>query len=799
MQRTRVLVGIAAVVAAMLTAAPASAGVSPTTTYSCTAPAVLDASTATCVTTTPSATSATPNTYYTVAPIYGPATSYVYVCTVSMIMDGNTACGTTVYVPAPVIGWVQTSSYVLYSCPGGGTLSGSSCLTTTSTSVQATPSAPTCPTGYVLGLNSSGQATCAPDAVTTVASGTTVTVTLPFYCTTGPHAGDPSYSATYSNVQSLVNPVQTQAQATTAATNHVNTEGASWQALYCGSFRSIPETATATNPTTGAVCTATATEASTVSQTAANAAATAAAQAMANAECGVVVFGAFTGTETRSFTGTIAGVNYYGCVNGALTAETGPSFTGTSPSFTAISGGTTQAQANANAAAAAVAMGMANVTATVNAEAAALGAAAATTCAGATTTTTTPGTTTTPTTTTTTPTATSTVTAVTSIWLPIVAIVNSAHTVLTNTNQTIRALLIPLTQVATTTPTLETIDPTTGATTTGCTPTENVAPFTSTNPAGSFTMPNCSIVGGVGDSVMFNFESDTGLAVNSASFTIPNVPSTSTTGYTCPSGGQLDATGTSCVATSSTAASYVQTGSTPIYANGYTCPSGGQLNSTSCVTTTTTAASYAQTGSTPIYTYEQTGSTPVYGNVQTGSYPIYTYEQTGSTPVYGIVGGGGWYAIRGCVGYTNAGGCIWGTVGYGQNPYVYGVTGYSPTYGNVQTGTGYTYTYEQTGSTSVYGNVQTGSTPVYGDTCPSGGSLDASGTSCVATSSTPAAHVQTGSTPIYANGYTCPNGGQLDASGVTCVTGSSYSATYSTVSDITRWRYGVGPDFHPGG
>jgi hypothetical protein len=185
--------------------------------------------------------------------------------------------------------------------------------------------------------------------------------------------------------------------------------------------------------------------------------------------------------------------------------------------------------------------------------------------------------------------------------------------------------------------------------------------------------------------------------------------------------------------------------------------------------------------------------------VQTGSYPIYTYEQTGSTPIYGIVGGGGTYAIRGCVAYNRWGNCIWGTVGYGQNPYVYGVTGYSPTYGNVQTGTGYTYTYEQTGTTPTYGNVQTGSTPIYGYTCPSGGQLDASGTSCVASSSTPASHVQTGSTPIYANGYTCPSGGSLDASGTNCVIGSSYSATYSTVSDTTAWRSGVGPNFHPGG
>lgn len=117
-------------------------------------------------------------------------------------------------------------------------------------------------------------------------------------------------------------------------------------------------------------------------------------------------------------------------------------------------------------------------------------------------------------------------------------------------------LLTPLTQVATTTPTLETVDLIAGATTTGCTPTENVAPFTSTNPAGSFTMPNCSIVGGVGDSVTFIFESETGLAVNSNAFTIPNVPPTSTAGYTCPNGGQLDASGVTCFTGSGYSATY---------------------------------------------------------------------------------------------------------------------------------------------------------------------------------------------------------------------------------------------------
>ncbi|MHB1210403.1 MAG: hypothetical protein ACYC1I_11970 [Acidimicrobiales bacterium] len=735
MNRHRVLVAVAVIVVSLLQAVPsdASTGTPANLTYTCTPPAV--ASGSSCVTTTTTTTPATGTAQYTQVPVFnGPpvvVTTNTWGYVTSCVMWDSYMAGqcdkyaqvyqiistTTATYPSQS-GYTEEYTGTTYSCPGGGTLSGSSCVTTTSTPpVPATLTSSTCPTGYVLGTGNNAT-TCYPDAVTTVVTGTTVTVTLPFDCPSGPHAGDPSYSATYSYVESIAS-YPSAADATAAATSQVNKEGLAWQGLYCGSFRSVPETATATstgpNPPAGTVCTATATEASTVSQAAADAAAQAAAQAMANAECGVVTLSAFTATETRSFTGTVAGVNYYGCVNGVLTPETGPSFTGTSPSFTAIAGGATQAQANSNAAAAAVAMGMANVTATVNAEAAALGTAAATTCAG-TTTTTTPGasggttTTTTPgtstTTTTTPPTATNTVTKVTNIWLPILAIVNSARAVIVNSHATIRALLIPLTQVAATTPTLETTDPITGVTTPGCTPTENVAPFTSTNPAGSFTMPNCSIVGGVGDSVMFNFESDTGLAVNSNAFTVPTAATNAKAGYTCPSGGQLDASGTSCVASSSSPASHVQT------------------------------------GSTPIYTYEQTGSTPIYGYVETSAQGGYMSD-----------------------GYA----CPYG----GQLANTYSCyTGYPLPPGATSNGGGGYYATWEGGYYATYNYQQTGSTPTY-------------------------ANVQTGSTPIY--GYTCPSGGTLDASGVTCVITSSYSATYSTVSDTTVWRYGVGPNFHPGG
>jgi mucin-2 len=617
-------------------------------------------------------------------------------------------------------------------------------------------------------------------------AGTTYTFTNTFYCPVGSFGAGQGYSATYSDDQSTTN--QSLAQAQTAAQNEVYAQGATWQNTYCYSYYAI-ESATVTNPTTGAVCAATASETSPMSQAAADAAATDAATTMADVACGVTPgsgTGTISATETRSFTGLVT-ANYTGCVNGILTPETFP-YTGTSPSETATAYGPTLAQAQDNAAAAAVAMGQANLQSTVNGLAPpdATSATCSSTTTTTTPTTTTGGSTTTaptssstaPTSSSTTPTSTvtptSTTTKVQNIWLPIVAVVNSAHVVI-NTNETIRVLLVPLTQVAATTPTLETTNPVTGVTTAGCTPTKDVAPFSSTNPMGSYTLPNCSIVGGVGDTVLFNFESDTGLAVNSAPFTIPSVvaSSSSTSSFTCPNGGHLDASGTSCVVTSTTAATHLQTGSTPVYGDGYTCPSDASLSGTSCVVTSTTAASYAQTGSTPIYTYEQTGTTPTYGNVQTG---------TGYR--YGIVGGGGWYAIRGCVRYTASGGCVWGTVGYGQNPYVYGITGSYPV-----------YTYKQTGTTPTYGNVQTGSTPVYGYTCPSGASL--SGTSCVTTSTTAATHVQTGSTPVYGDGYTCPSGASL--SGTSCVTTNDYTATYATVSDAVAWQSGVGPDFRPDG
>ena len=665
----------------------------------------------------------------------------------------ETTTGKTVYIAATYTAGTPGT----YVCLGGGTLSGTTCTITTSTSTPTSTSTTpaTCPAGDVW----SSVNGCQPPAITK--TGTTYSYSHTFTCPASSFfAGQ---SAEYS----------ANASTASAATTQVTQEGDAWRALFCYNYQA-QATATATNPTTGAVCNGSASETSPVSYADALAAAQAAAQTMADVACGVTPGnGLFSSTEYRSFSGAVT-VPYTSCSSGVLVQEFFTQ-TGTSPMETGFAYGTTQLEANSNAAAAAVAKGLANVTATV--QKAAPASATAATCSGATTTptsTTTSTTTLAPTSSTATPT--STTTKVTDIWLPIVAIANSAHVVI-NTNATIRVLLVPLTQVAATTPTLETTNPVTGVTTAGCTPTKDVAPFTSTNPMGSYTLPNCSIVGGVGDSVLFNFESDTGLAVNSKPFTIPSVvaSSSSTSSFTCPNGGHLDASGTSCVVTSTTAATHLQTGSTPIYGDGYTCPSGASLSGTSCVTTSTTAASYAQTGSTPIYTYEQTGSTPTYGNVQTG---------TGYR--YGIVGGGGWYAIRGCVRYTARGGCVWGTVGYGQNPYVYGITGSYPI-----------YTYEQTGTTPTYGNVQTGSTPTYGYTCPSGASL--SGTSCVTTSTTAATHLQTGSTPVYGDGYTCPSGGSLDSSGTSCVTIIDYTATYATVSDAVMWQSGVGPNFRPDG
>ncbi len=661
-----------------------------------------------------------------------------------------------------------------YSCPGGWSRSGSQCTrvttdtphqrlwipatytpaptTTTpssSTGGVVTPILPTgtnTGTGTVTGTCTAGQISvttgaatqCQPPAVTK--TGTSYSYSNTFYCPSS------SFFAGQSAVYS--------ANATTpgAAQTTVTNEGNAWIALFCYNYQANA-TATATSAN-GTVCPGAASETSPVSLLAAQQAAQAAAQTMADVACGVTPgSGTFHAIEWRSFSGAVS-VPYTGCVGGVLVPGQLFTQTGTSPLERGSAYGTTQLQANSNAAAAAVAKGLANVTATVDAAAASLNQTAAT-CSGTLTSSTTPTTTPTYTAPTTTTAPTSTTTAVQNIWLPIVAVVNRAHAVVVNPNITIRVLLVPLTQVAATPPTLVTINPTTDATTPGCTPTENAQ--------GSYTLPNCSISGGVGDSVIFNFQSNTGLAVNSVSFTIPATTSTTTSGYTCPYGGHLDTTGTSCVTSSSYAASHVQTGSTPIYANGYTCPSGGHLDAsgTNCVTTSSTPATYAKTGSTPIYAYEQTGSTPIYANVQTGSYPIYTYEQTGSRPIYGIVGGGGWYAIRGCVAHNRWGNCIWGTVGYGRNPYVYGVTGYSPTYGEVRTGTGYTYTYEQTGATPIYGYVQTGSTPIYGYTCPSGGNLDASGTNCVTTSSTP--------------------------------------ATYATVFKAMVWNSGIGPNFHVDG
>jgi hypothetical protein len=120
--------------------------------------------------------------------------------------------------------------------------------------------------------------------------------------------------------------------------------------------------------------------------------------------------------------------------------------------------------------------------------------------------------------------------------------------------------------------------------------------------------------------------------------------------------------------------SWVETTSYQVPNYGYSCPSGGSLSGSTCTVTSSYAASYVETGSYPIYTYEQTGSTPNYGYVQTGETPVYTYECT----TYNI--------HNQCVAY--------GDVLTGYTPtYTYEIVSYTPVYGYVQTGTGYDYGY----------------------------------------------------------------------------------------------------------
>ena len=294
-----------------------------------------------------------------------------------------------------------------------------------------------------------------------------------------------------------------------------------------------------------------------------------------------------------------------------------------------------------------------------------------------------------------------------------------------------------------------------------------------------------------GDTYVFSVVAVNGIGPSSPAISNSVVPSTTPNAPTA-----LSATTGSA---SSYAASYVQVGLTPTMT--YTCPSGGTLSGTTCTVTTT--STYAATLNSSGYYSCPSGGTLSGSTCTTTSTSTYAASEEGSCSSGWTLGGsyGAWYCYRvissteaNCV---NNGGSYNSSNGTCTLTTSATISWYCPSGGTlsnttctVTTTSSYAATYNNTsyyscpsGGTLSGSTCTTTSTSTYTATsseamnysCPSGETL--SGSSCTTTSSYAASLTSTGGGTSYS--YSCPNGGTLEGSScVSTATATTAPSTY---------------------